>query len=162
LFPESDTTPGFDLLIEGVTPTGQHIVVAVQMKESAEGSSKILGKPGISDMLVKIVGYHPWVVNFIEAGCFRLLVIPQRSITDELRDERVLSGDIGSIIAKNTGVNLPSDEGGTSSSAPKKEGRKKIIPDWVAAAAAKAVSATILLRKEGVDSFFTPTFSHSS
>ena len=158
LFPKSDVSPGFDLLIEGVTPEGKHYVVAVQMKESAEGSSKILGKPDIADMLVKIVEYHPWVVNFIEAGCFRLLVIPQRSITDELREERVLSGAIVSIIAKKTRA----DDGGASSSAPPKEGRKKIIPDWVASAAAKAVPATILLRKEGIDSFFTPTFSHSS
>ena len=89
-------------------------------------------------MLVKIVEYHPWVVDFIEAGCFRLLVIPRRSIADKLRDEKVLSGEIVSII---------------QNKAIAKEGSKKrVIPKETADVA----------RKEGISSFFTPTFSHSS
>ena len=138
LFPKEDGNPGFDLLIEGVTPEGNHYVVAVQMKESSSDATTTLGKPAIADMLVKIVECHPWVVEFIDAGCFRLLVIPQRHITDELRDENVLSGAIVSLI---------------QNKAIAKEGSKKrVIPKETADVA----------RKEGISSFFTPTFSHSS
>ena len=148
LFPKSDTTPGFDLLIEGVTPTGQHIVVAVQKKESASEATTKLGKPVIADMLVKIVEYHGWVVNFIEAGRFHVLVIPQRIIIDELDKEEVLSRHIVSFIQ--------------NKATPKEKSKERVIPGWVATPASKAVSSTILLKKEGINSFFTPTFSHSS
>ena len=101
-YPESDQKPGLDLMLQGVSKEGRHFLVAIQVKEFDPDSTTILGKPDIADMLVKVVGYHPWVADFIRNTQFFFVSVLRRSTTDELRDDRVsfeeMCGEIDKII----------------------------------------------------------------